>query len=66
VVEVNDTGTGVHPEMRERIWEPFFTTKAIGKGTGLGLSTVRGIVASHHPDSCSSRQRGHRLASLMV
>lgn len=44
---VQDTGTGIAPEMLERIWEPFFTTKGTGKGTGLGLSTVRGIVESH-------------------
>ena len=47
VLEVADTGTGIPPELLERIWEPFFTTKDAGKGTGLGLSTVRSIVASH-------------------
>jgi PAS domain S-box-containing protein len=46
-IDVGDTGTGIPPEVLERIWEPFFTTKGEGKGTGLGLSTVRGIVASH-------------------
>ena len=47
VIEIADTGTGIPPEILARIWEPFFTTKAVGKGTGLGLSTVRGLVASH-------------------
>lgn len=47
VLQVRDTGTGIPPEVVERMWEPFFTTKAPDKGTGLGLSTVRGIVESH-------------------
>jgi two-component system cell cycle sensor histidine kinase/response regulator CckA len=43
-VEVADTGTGIEPEIIDRIFEPFFSTKEIGAGTGLGLSTVYGIV----------------------
>ena len=44
LVEVEDTGTGMPPEIRAKIFEPFFSTKDVGKGTGLGLSTVYGIV----------------------
>src|SRR5688500_4142347 len=44
LVEVADTGTGMTPEVKEKIFEPFFSTKEVGKGTGLGLSTVYGIV----------------------
>lgn len=47
VLEVGDTGTGIVPEVLERMGTPFFTTKGIDKGTGLGISTVRGIVAKH-------------------
>jgi PAS domain S-box-containing protein len=47
MLEIGDTGTGIPPDALERIWEPFFTTKAAGSGTGLGLSTVRGIVEKH-------------------
>ncbi len=44
VCEVEDSGTGMPPDVLEKIFEPFFTTKEVGKGTGLGLSTVYGIV----------------------
>ncbi|MDB6021191.1 MAG: hybrid sensor histidine kinase/response regulator, partial [Pedosphaera sp.] len=47
LVQIEDTGTGIPPEIMEKIFEPFFTTKELGKGTGLGLSTVLGIVKSH-------------------
>jgi len=43
-LSVEDTGTGIPPEILGRIFEPFFSTKAVGSGTGLGLSTVYGIV----------------------
>jgi PAS domain S-box-containing protein len=46
VVDVRDTGCGIAPEDRERLFTPFFTTKPIGQGTGLGLSISRRIVRS--------------------
>ena len=47
VVEISDTGSGIPPEQLARIYDPFFTTKAIGRGTGLGLSITYGIVREH-------------------
>ncbi|KIG14273.1 diguanylate cyclase/phosphodiesterase [Enhygromyxa salina] len=46
-LEVLDTGVGMSPEIQQRIFEPFFSTKAPGKGTGLGLAGVYGTVQSH-------------------
>lgn len=46
--EVTDTGSGISPEVLERIFEPFYTTKPVGQGTGLGLSISYGIVQKHH------------------
>jgi two-component system cell cycle sensor histidine kinase/response regulator CckA len=43
-IDISDTGTGISPEIVDKIFEPFFSTKEVGKGTGLGLSTVYGIV----------------------
>jgi PAS domain S-box-containing protein len=47
VAEVADTGSGIPSEHLARIYDPFFTTKAIGRGTGLGLSITYGIVREH-------------------
>ncbi len=44
MVSISDTGAGMTPDVKEHIFEPFFSTKEGGKGTGLGLSTVYGIV----------------------
>ena len=46
-ITVADTGTGIPPEVVDKVFEPFFTTKPVGKGTGLGLSTVYSILKSH-------------------
>ena len=48
VLTVSDTGPGIDPTVMEKIFEPYFSTKAQGKGTGLGLSTAYGITKEHN------------------
>lgn len=47
-ISVTDSGTGIPPEIRDKIFQPFFTTKPMGKGTGLGLSISQTIVNAHN------------------
>jgi signal transduction histidine kinase len=46
-VGVSDTGVGIPPEARERVFDPFYTTKPAGEGNGLGLMVAKGIVTDH-------------------
>jgi signal transduction histidine kinase len=46
-ISIKDNGNGISPEIKERIFNPFFTTKPIGKGTGLGLSISHQIIENH-------------------
>lgn len=47
-IEVADTGTGMPPEVLDKLFSPFFTTKPAGRGTGLGLTTSLGIIQQHN------------------
>jgi two-component system NtrC family sensor kinase len=46
-IVVSDSGPGIPGDLRQRVLEPFFTTKSIGEGTGLGLSIAYGVVRKH-------------------
>ncbi len=47
-IRIRDNGIGIAPEVREKIFNPFFTTKPAGEGTGLGLSMSHDIVVKQH------------------
>ena len=64
---VKDNGKGMAPEIKERIFEPYFTTKEKGRGTGLGLSVLHGIIKSHKGGiTCeSSPGKGSEFAAYL-
>lgn len=57
-VEVADNGCGVTPEHLDRLFEPFFTTRAVGHGMGLGLAVAYGIVKGHGGELSASNRPG--------
>ena len=50
-ISIRDNGTGIPPEVREKLFNPFFTTKPAGEGTGLGLSISHDIIVKQHGGS---------------
>ena len=58
-IRIKDTGIGIPKDQIEKIFDPFYTTKAVGQGTGLGLSITYGIVKSHGGDLAVASQVGH-------
>ena len=48
IISISDNGEGMNDEVKQRLYENFFTTKPIGQGTGLGMSIVRDIIENKH------------------
>ena len=48
VLKITDSGGGIPQNIREKVFQPFFSTKDVGQGTGLGLSVAKGIIEQHH------------------
>ncbi len=67
VFDVIDTGPGIPEHLRERVLEPFFTTKPVGQGTGLGLSIAYSIVKKHQGDlTLTGAEGGGTLARIRL
>ena len=65
-VEVRDNGAGVPPEIRDKLFQPFFTTKPTGEGTGLGLSISYEIVTGQHGGAISVDSRVDEFTKFTV
>ena len=65
-VAIKDTGSGIKPEDRERIFQPFFSTKPAVKGTGLGLSVCHGIIQDHQGEIRVESQPGHGTTFIIL
>ncbi|MDL0432165.1 ATP-binding protein [Marinobacter sp. TBZ242] len=65
-LRVDDDGPGITPSLRERIFEPFFSTRAAGEGTGLGLAVVGSVLKEHggRVDIGSNPQGGCRMSTF--
>ena len=65
-VRVRDNGTGIPPELRERLFQPFFTTKPTGEGTGLGLSISWDIITQQHGGTITADSRVDEFTEFTI
>ncbi len=66
VVEVTDSGCGIPPEIQDKIFQPFFTTKPAGEGSGLGLDIVQKIIEKHQGTITFASVPGHTTFTVML
>ena len=65
-IRIRDNGTGIPPEVKEKIFNPFFTTKPAGEGTGLGLSISHDIVVKQHGGSIEVDTRPGEFTEIRI
>jgi two-component system, NtrC family, sensor kinase len=65
LLKIQDSGSGILPEVLPRIFDPFFTTKDVGEGTGMGLSICHGIAESHQGKLCVESEPGEGATFLL-
>jgi signal transduction histidine kinase len=65
-IRISDNGTGIPPEVREKMFNPFFTTKPAGEGTGLGLSITHDIIVKQHVGSIEVDTRPGEFTEVRI
>ena len=65
-IEIQDSGSGIKPEILDRIWDPFFTTKDQGEGSGLGLGIVKGIIEKHKGKISATSKPGETIFKIQL
>jgi signal transduction histidine kinase len=65
-ITIRDNGTGIPPEVREKMFNPFFTTKPAGEGTGLGLSISHDIIVKQHGGSIEVETRPGEFTEFRI
>jgi signal transduction histidine kinase len=65
-VRIRDNGAGISPEVKDKMFNPFFTTKPAGEGTGLGLSISHDIVVKQHGGSIEVDTQPGQFTEIIV
>jgi signal transduction histidine kinase len=65
-IRIRDNGTGIPPEVRDKMFNPFFTTKPAGEGTGLGLSITHDIIVKQHSGSIEVDTRPGEFTEIRI
>ena len=65
-IRIRDNGTGIPPEVKDKMFNPFFTTKPAGEGTGLGLSISHDIIVKQHGGSIEVDTRHDEFTEIKI
>ena len=65
-MRVRDNGSGIPPEIKDKLFQPFFTTKPTGEGTGLGLSISYDIVTQQHGGTITADSRPGEFTEFTI
>jgi signal transduction histidine kinase len=65
-IRIRDNGNGIPPDIREKIFNPFFTTKPTGQGTGLGLSISYDIIVQEHKGEIRVETKEGKFTEFVV